>query len=553
MTPSRAPVPAEALATLRRRLAALPPRHPDRKEVMASACGLYAISRATLYRLLRGDRRPRDAHRADRGRPHVMSDADIQLWCEIVAAVKKSTTNRKGRHLSTARALKLLEEHGVHTPDGYRRLAPGLLTISTLNRHMRRLGYDQARMAREPAAVRFQAEHGNDLWHFDMSPSDLKHLPAPPPWVDMRREGAPTLMLFSVVDDRSGVAYLEYHCVYGEDVEAALGFVFRAMAPKPEGASNPLQGIPRQLYLDNGPVTKSAVFKRVMECLDVAVTPHMPAGSDGTRTTARAKGKVERPFRTVKEAHETLYHHHTPETEEEANLWLARFVDRENARDHRHESHSRVEDWLANPPPDGVRAMCSWQRFCSFAREPERRTVGLDARVSVAGVAYEVDPGLAGETVVLWWGLFDAELYVEHGEDRFGPFDPVGGPVPLHRYRKHRKSKREARVEQVAELASRITIPRSALSGEPDLVVAGPTAPSPPSRPFVGPDLFQEVAFATEIKARQAIADELRLPLGKLAPDDLLFIRELLGRTLARAEVMAAVRGRFPPGRTHAG
>ena len=39
-------------------------------------------------------------------------------------------------------------------------------------------------------------------------------------------------MLYSVVDDRSGVAYQEYHGVYGEDVEAALRFLFAAMAPK---------------------------------------------------------------------------------------------------------------------------------------------------------------------------------------------------------------------------------------------------------------------------------------------------------------------------------
>ena len=32
-----------------------------------------------------------------------------------------------------------------------------------------------------------------------------------------------------------------------------------------------------------------------------------------------------------------------------------------------------------------------------------------------AGVAYMVDAELAGETVSLWWGLFDNELYVEHG------------------------------------------------------------------------------------------------------------------------------------------
>jgi hypothetical protein len=29
-------------------------------------------------------------------------------------------------------------------------------------------------------------------------------------------------MLFSVIDDRSGVAYQECRCVHGEDVEAAL-------------------------------------------------------------------------------------------------------------------------------------------------------------------------------------------------------------------------------------------------------------------------------------------------------------------------------------------
>ena len=53
--------------------------------------------------------------------------------------------------------------------------------------------------------------------------SDLKHLKAPA-WMDDTR-GAPTLMLFSVVDDRSGVAYQEYHCAYGEAVEVALQFL----------------------------------------------------------------------------------------------------------------------------------------------------------------------------------------------------------------------------------------------------------------------------------------------------------------------------------------
>jgi hypothetical protein len=115
------------------------------------------------------------------------------------------------------------------------KLAPGRLTASTINRHMRRLGYDHDRMTRQPPAVRFQAEQSNALWHFDMSPSDLKQL-AVPPWTDPDRSGAPTLMLFSVVDDRSGVAYQEYRCVYGEDVEAALRFLFAAMSRKADEA-----------------------------------------------------------------------------------------------------------------------------------------------------------------------------------------------------------------------------------------------------------------------------------------------------------------------------
>ena len=66
-----------------------------------------------------------------------------------------------------------------------------------------------------------------------------------------------------------------------------------------------------------------------------------------------------------------------------------------------------------NLPVPGIREMCSWERFCTFAREPERRKVGSDARISIDGAAYEVDPDLAGEFVILWWGLFDHELYIE--------------------------------------------------------------------------------------------------------------------------------------------
>jgi len=218
-------------------------------------------------------------------------------------------------------------------------------------------------------------------------------------------------MLYSIVDDRSGVAYQEYHCTYGESVEAALQFLFNAMTPKIDPRF-PFGGRPIALYMDNGPVAKSHVFHQVMRYLDIAVQTHLPRGHDGRRTTARSKGKVERPFRTVKEVHETLYHFHEPHTEAEANAWLFNYLLRYNDRPHRSEPQSRLEDWVEHLPPEGLREMCSWERFCAFAREPETRKVAIDTRVSVAGVRYEVDPELAGETVTLWFGLYDDQLYV---------------------------------------------------------------------------------------------------------------------------------------------
>ena len=171
------------------------------------------------------------------------------------------------------------------------------------------------------------------------------------------------------------------------------------------------------------------------------------------------------------------------------------------ARDHRSEPHSRIDDWLAHLPADGVQQMCAWERFCAFAREPERRLVGIDCRVTVAGVAYEVDAELAGETVVLWWGLFDQELWVEHGEERYGPFLPMGGPVPLHRYRKHRRSRREVRADQVGVLAGKLSLPRAALSGEDGVVLAGTAsgtgAIKVPVRPFRDPDRSVNSALPT--------------------------------------------------------
>jgi len=530
--------PGDALVDLRRRLAILGPRDPARRDIIAEAAAFYGISTATLYRALREHLRPRPVRRSDNGVPKVAPAAAMERYAEIVAAMKVRTSNKKGRHMSTARVIALLEEHGIETPDGLIKAPKGLLKRPTLDRFMRQAGYDHRHIVQPRAAVRFQARRSNELWQFDMSPSDLKEVKAPL-WHEEGR-GKPTLMLFSVVDDRSGVTYQEYRCVYGEDAESALRFLFNAMSPKPE-EEFAFQGIPETLYLDNGPVTRSRVFQSVMASLGVRVLPHMPASADSRRTTARSKGKVERPFRTVKEAFETLFHFREPENEAEANLWFRRYLISYNNQQHRLEPHSRIEDWLQHLSPSGIRAMCSWERFCAFAREPEKRTVGGDARISVDGAEYEVDPDLADETVVLWWGLFDQELFVEHGGRRHGPYSPSRGAIPLSRYRKFQKSKAEERLDKVMALARQLGLPRAAVTGEAD-VLRSSLGHSVPHQPF--PDL-EATTFPSALAAKRAIADLLGRPLAKLDDVDLGFIEAVLTETLDRRIVLARIRERF--------
>jgi hypothetical protein len=536
----RKQIPSDSLLHLRQRLDRLPRKSPERTAQVRASAELYGVSASTVYRALKDFLKPRAAHRVDHGTPRLMPKSELERYCELVAALKLRTTNKAGRHLSTKRAIELLEEYGVETRQGLVRAPQGVLTRSTVNEYLTRWHLDQARLRRQPPAVRFQAERSNDCWQFDMSTSDLKRIEAPS-WVDPSK-GEPTLMLYSVVDDRSGVCFLEYRCVYGEDAESALRFLFNAMAAKGE-AEFPFQGRPKMIYLDNGPVAKSRVFQNVMQALGIEWLTHIPAGKDGERVTARSKGKVERPFRTVKDAHETLYHFHKPETEQQANEWLMRYLLRYNRQDHRAEQHSRIEDWIANFPPDGIRAMCAWEQYCRFAREPERRKVGIDARVSVDGTAYEVEPDMAGETVLLLWGLFDSELYVEYEGTRSGPYHPVSGPIPLGRYRAFKRGAAGERADRIRSLADQLNLPIAALAGE-DLRLAPLNLPGElPIQPFDAE--AHEYHFASVIAAKLAIANDLAQPLAKLAPVDRAFIDQVLGETLTRSIVLARVRDYF--------
>ncbi len=539
MGPKR--IAQEVLLDLHRRIDHLPVRDHVRREMIQQTAELYGVSESTLYRQLNQVKKPKSVKRCDAGKPRGIPEDKMLQYCEIIAALKIRTTNKNGRHISTVTALDVLETTGVESEYGFIRLPKGLLNKTTVNRYLSLYGLDKSNLIKNAPAVRFQARHSNECWQFDLSPSDLKSVDEPI-WYD-ESKGLPMLMLYSVVDDRSGVCYQEYRNVHGEDAGNALRFLFNAMSEKVD-PEVPFQGIPNVIYMDNGPIAKSTVFRNVMNFLGVEVKIHMPDSKDKRRKTARSKGKVERAFRTVKECHEVLYHLREPKNEIEANQMLSDYLKKYNDHQHRSESHSRMEDWLKNI--DGsAKKMCSWERYCAFAREPEKRTVGIDARISVDGSIYEIDADLAGEKVVLWWGLFDDELYVEHDGHRYGAYFPVSGPVPLFRYRKFKKTKIEQRLDKLESLAKSLKLPKSDDTNQEVISAMKQIVEPVPTRAFDDPDPFNEQHYENTVKAKVAISKYLGQPLTLLEQGDRDMIEAILSETLDKKSVMQQVKNYF--------
>ena len=241
-------IPESRLVELKKNLDLFPKRSSERKRLVDSFGELYGVSISTIYRALRQRWKPKGLRRSDAGISRVLKTSEMEQYIQIIAAMKIRTLNKKGHHLSTPEAIRLLEEFGIETNQGLVKAPKSVLKKSTVNKYLQSWGYDIRSLEIEPVSVRFQAKYSNECWHFDLSPSDLKTLPEWPEWSNSGN-GRPILMLYSAVDDRSGVAYQEYHVVYGEDVEAALRFLFKAMAVK-KSDGFPFQGIPKMLYCD---------------------------------------------------------------------------------------------------------------------------------------------------------------------------------------------------------------------------------------------------------------------------------------------------------------
>jgi transposase InsO family protein len=194
--------------------------------------------------------------RKDRGRPRVLDEETILSLVELRKQLRGASLPVIMRE---ARLRKIL------TPD----VKAHPVTIYRLFRERGLLKRQEVAEDRR----RFEAELPNDIWQ-----SDCMHGP------QVMVEGkARKAFLFAFIDDMSRlIPHGEFYL--NERVETYVAALRIALAKR---------GLPRKLYVDNGPAFRSHLLSHATAALGIALIHSKPYQPQG-------KGKIERFFRTVR-------------------------------------------------------------------------------------------------------------------------------------------------------------------------------------------------------------------------------------------------------------
>lgn len=223
---------------------------------------------------------------------------------------------------------------------------------------------------------KFEAEHPNDLWQ-----SDVMHGPY------VLREGKRRkTYLIAFIDDMSRlITHAEFYL--HERLESFLDALRQALR---------MRGLPRKLYVDNGPSFRSNHLEHTCASLGIVLLHARPYQPEG-------KGKIERWFGTVRGSFLAAY---KPGTFEDLNekfgAWLAGY----NETKHSSTGSTPIKRFADNiecvrPAPKDLE---------DHFRKTAKRTVAKDRTIALAGRLYEAPVELIGKQISL--------LYHEHDPAR---------------------------------------------------------------------------------------------------------------------------------------
>jgi putative transposase len=261
------------------------------------------------------------------------------------------------------------------------------LAESTVWRLLKRQGF----MRREHAPVdrrRYEAELPNDIWQ-----SDVMH--GPP----VRVEGkSRKTYLIAFIDDMSRlICHAQFYL--SENLDCYLDSLRQALLTR---------GLPRKLYVDNGPAFRSLHLKQICASLGIALVHSKPYQPQG-------RGKVERFFRTLRSDFLPSFRGETLNDLNEAlDAWVRNVY---HIREHRSTQETPLRRFAAHS--ECLRA--SPKDLQDHFRKQARRRVAKDRTVALAGRLYEAPVALIGKQITLLYHPQDlARLEALHEGKSYG-------------------------------------------------------------------------------------------------------------------------------------
>jgi len=257
----------------------------------------------------------------------------------------------------------------IDTLEKRRLVSPGVkLNLSTVYRFLHTHDLMDTGHGNPQDRRKFEVELPNDLWQ-----SDVMH----GPMVEVEGKMRKTYLLAFIDDHSRLVPHGQFYL--SERLDSYLDALKQALLKR---------GLPRKLYLDNGPAFRSKHLEHVAASLGIALihaSPYKPQG----------KGKIERFFRTVRMQFLPGFKGKILEELNEAfDLWLD---DIYHQRRHSSTGQNPFERFTAHM--ECLRATPGDIR--DFFRKPARRRVAKDRTITLNGKLYEAPVALIGKQVQL--------------------------------------------------------------------------------------------------------------------------------------------------------
>jgi transposase InsO family protein len=270
------------------------------------------------------------------------------------------------------------------------------IKLSTLARHLRRLGKTRAQLERPKGVFRrHEKDRPNAQWQSDVLCGPYLPDPADP-------KASRRTFLVAFLDDYSRlVTHGGFY--WAEDLPSLLDCFKRAVLKR---------GLPVRVYCDRGVIYQSNQFQRVCAELGIrhiAARPYAPEG----------KGKIERFWQTVESSFLCELKVRPAGTLEELRIlfsaWLEQGYHHWTNRETRETPVNRFARGLGSirlPDPVRIQQAFLWT---------EERRVDKTACLSLQGNRYEVDPRLARRKALLRYDPYDLSVIQVWHEDRRYP------------------------------------------------------------------------------------------------------------------------------------